>query len=262
MADLRVKHGSNKKQSKKQRKQRNNECPSIIRALPNELLVEILGKVASTSMFDLCKVKLSCKELLHVAEDDHVYHHASMEKFAMVPLPWFTGERESSFLKRCRESGNSEIRYREGMVQYFSSLRVRTGLENLKKAALEGHGEAKYVYAMLLMCCENEDERKEGFHLFRDLKRKMASSCGIGRCRKRVRSFIRSMWVNNPVVRNRGLSLCHSSMCDCSERMQRVARRRWSWLVEDEDDDDCVGISCEYCDGDYELSLFCKMFEV
>ncbi|XP_027368690.1 putative F-box protein At1g67623 [Abrus precatorius] len=242
MADLRVNKGSNKKQHR-------HESVTAIKALPNELLVEIIAKVASRSIVDLCKVKLCCKEFLHAAEDDNVYHHASMEKFALVPLPWFTGEKESSFLKRCRENGNSEISYREGMVQYFSSLRVKSGLENLKNAAMEGLDEAKYVYCMLLMCSEDEGERKRGFDLYCTLKR---STC-VRRCRKRVKSFIRSMWVNNKiVVRNHKLSLC--STCD-GERLKKLSRR-WSSLVEDEDGD---GISCEYCSADYELGLFCNM---
>lgn len=31
--------------------------------------------------------------------------------------------------------------------------------------------------------------------------------------------------------------------------------RRWSSLVED-DDNDVIGVSCEYCDANYELDLF------
>ncbi|TKY54148.1 putative F-box protein [Spatholobus suberectus] len=176
MADLRVKKGSNKKQHR-------DGSVTTIKSLPKELLVEIFAKVGTRSIFDLCMVKLCCKEFLRAAEDDYVYRHASMENFALVPLPWFTGEKESSFLKRCRESGNSEIAYREGMVQYFNSSKVESGLENLKKAALEGHDEAKYVYCMLLMCRQEEGERKQGFDVFCSLK---ASTC-VWRCRKRFR---------------------------------------------------------------------------
>ncbi|KAJ1395210.1 F-box-like domain superfamily [Sesbania bispinosa] len=248
MADLRVRKGRDKKQR--------HDSLTTIKALPNEVFVEIVAKVASCSIFDLCKIKLSCKEFRLAAEEDYVYQHASIEKFALVPLPWFTDEKETSFLNRCRESGNLQISYREGMVQYFSSFNEKSGLENLKRAALEGHDEAKYVYSMLLMCCDDESKRKLGFDLFCSLKN---STC-IRRCRKRVKSFIKSMWVNNPVVRNQELALCRSSTCDISGRLQKLSRR-WSSLVEDEDDEG-IGVSCEYCDGDYELSLFCKMFEI
>nr|KYP77003.1 Serine/threonine-protein kinase CTR1 [Cajanus cajan] len=127
------------------------------------------GKRQSVRRFP-CKLKTSYSplgntggaEFLDAAKDDHVYRHVSMENFASVSLLWFTREKESWFLKRCRESGNLEIAYREGMVQCFSSsATVRLGLENLKKAMLQGHHEAKYVYCMLLMCGEDEGERKE-----------------------------------------------------------------------------------------------------
>lgn len=241
-----MKQGRNKK-----RKQ--ESLSTTIKALPRELLVEIMAKVASASVLDLCKVKLSCKQFLHAAEDDYVYQHASMDKFALVPLPWFTREKETSFLKRCRESGNSEISYREGMVEYFSSLRVELGLEKLKKAALEGHEDSKYVRCMLLMSSEDGQERKHGLDLFRSLK---TSTC-VKRCRKRVKSFIGSMWVHNPLVPRNWDSLCHSSTCDGSGKLHNVST---SLLVEDADYS-TIG-SCEHCHGDYELSLFCKMFKV
>lgn len=149
------------------------------KSLPKELLVEIFAKVGTRSIVDLCMVKLCSKDFLHAAEDNYVYRHASMENFALVPLRWFTSEKESSFLKRGKQSGNSEIAYREGMVQYFTSSMVESGLDNLKKAALEGHDEAKYVYCMLLMCREEERERKQGFDIFCSLK---ASRC-VSRCR-------------------------------------------------------------------------------
>ncbi|RHN64430.1 hypothetical protein MtrunA17_Chr4g0069031 [Medicago truncatula] len=102
-------------------------------------------------------------------------------------FPWFTDEKETSFFSRCRESGNLEIIYREGMVQYFSTLMVDLGLKNLKKTALEGHHEAKYVYSMLLMAnCDDDEGRKLGFDLFDELKN--STGITIVGCRKRVKS--------------------------------------------------------------------------
>jgi hypothetical protein len=170
-----------KKEINKLKSHRNQTPIRIVKALPIDLLVDIVGKVASRSMADLCKIKLSCKEFLNASEDGCVYQHAAMNKFALIPLPWFTNEKEVSFLRRCRESGNLEIIYREGMVQYFSTLMVNLGFETLKKAALEGHHEAKYVYSMLLMAnCDDEEGRKLGFDLFGEMKN---STCIMG-CRK------------------------------------------------------------------------------
>ncbi|GAU11159.1 hypothetical protein TSUD_197830 [Trifolium subterraneum] len=232
-----------------------NKHMSIVKALPKDLLVEIVAKVASRSMTDLCKVKLSCKEFLDASEDGHVYQHALMDNFALVPLSWFREEKETSFLRRCRESGNLEILYREGMVQYFSTLMVNLGLENLKKAALEGHHEAKYVYSMILMAnCEDEDGRKLGFDLFAELKNSMGVS--IANCRKRVKCFIQSMWIRNRViVSNQQSSLCCSNTCQSigTENMKKYS----AWLANEVDSD---GVLCKHCDGNYELRLFCNVF--
>ncbi|KAK7264633.1 hypothetical protein RJT34_32242 [Clitoria ternatea] len=248
MVYLRVKRGRNMKNH------RHGDTITTIKSLPTELLVEIIAKVASHSLIDLCNMKLCCKEFLHVAEDDYVYHHVSMEKFPLVPHGWFQGKRESFFLKRCGESGNSEMLYREGMVQYFSSLKLKRGLENLKKATIEGHDEAKYVYCMILMSGKGEDERKQGFDLLCSLK---GYTC-VRRCRKRVKSFIKSLWLNNkPVFANHKFSLlCRSGTCD-GGKLKNVSRSSW---VNYEDGNDIDGL-CDYCSADYELGLFSKMFE-
>jgi TPR repeat protein len=161
-------------------------------------------------------------------------------------------------LSRCRESGNLEIIYREGMMQYFSTLMLNLGFENLKKAALQGHHEAKYVYVMLLManCNDDEEGRKLGFDLFGELKN---STCiSILGCRKRLKSFIQSMWVKNVMAaQNQGLSLCSSNTCH-NPKAEKVVKKHSTWFT-DEFDHDGVGV-CKYCDGNHELSLFCKMF--
>ncbi|KAL2339036.1 hypothetical protein Fmac_013482 [Flemingia macrophylla] len=235
---------------REQKKQNTIEC------LPKELLVEIFAKVGTHSIVDLCMVKPCCKKFLDAAEDDHVYRHASTENFALMPLPWFTGEKESSFLKRCKESGNSEIAYREGMVQCFSSSSsVELGLQNLKRATMQHHPEAKYGYCMFLMCGEDEGERKEGFDLFCSLA---ASTC-VERCRKRVKSFVQSMWVRSiPVLRNHKLSFCCSTTCN-NETVKKLSERcRW---LEDEDIAN-IGVSCQGCRADYEVAFFPKIFGV
>jgi hypothetical protein len=257
MASLRA----NKELNKLKSKNRNDSPINILKALPKDLLVEIVGKVASHSMADLCKVKLSCKEFLSASEDGYVYQRASMDNFALVPLPWFKGEKETSFLKRCKESGNLEILYREGMVQYFgNNVMANVGLENLKKAALEGHHEAKYVYSMLLMAnCEDEEGRKSGFDFFAEFKNSMG--IGVARCRDRVKSFIKSMWVKNRVVvPNQQLSLCASNTCQCQSNGIEKTKKS-TWLANEIDNDD-ICASCKYCDGNRELRLFCNMFRV
>ncbi|XP_061343813.1 putative F-box protein At1g67623 [Gastrolobium bilobum] len=165
--------------------------PSL-ESLPTDLLLDIFAKVAFYSIEDISYIKLTCKEFLRVAEHDYVYHNSSLEKFALQPLEWinsekpfrhyvqvlspneegslnvikvfewkltpeqrFNKERQAYFLRRCKESNNPKIMYREGMLEYFretsSSSSIALAFENLKTAALNGQDDAMYVYNMLLM---------------------------------------------------------------------------------------------------------------
>jgi hypothetical protein len=88
----------------KERNQRET-ATSLVEALPNELLVDIVGKISTISMADSCKIKLSCNDFLNSSVDHYVYQHVSLDKFALIPHSWFTDEKETMFLRRCRESG-------------------------------------------------------------------------------------------------------------------------------------------------------------
>ncbi|XP_061339023.1 putative F-box protein At1g67623 [Gastrolobium bilobum] len=173
-----------------------------IKTLPAKLLLKIFEKVASHSIEDISNVKVSCKHFLNLAEHNSVYKHTSLEKFACLPMTSASAQRpfvhevindchgepdeeykgmfewvmtpnehynrdhQLYFLKRCRESDNPEILYREGIVQYYQqsccSLRDKVALENLNTAAQNGHDEAKYVYYMLLMIGNDQDEQNLG----------------------------------------------------------------------------------------------------
>ncbi|KAF7834490.1 putative F-box protein [Senna tora] len=198
--------------------------------------MEVLARVASNSISDLHKAKTSCRDFLQASNDDYIYQHVSMAKIPLIP--WFITEKESSFLKRCRESGNSESLYREGMVEYFSSSNIDSGLESLRKACEKGHEDAKYVYGMILICSgEDEELKRKGLEILRFLR---VSKC-IKRCRKRVESFVWSMWIRNRVVRNRR-PLCHHG----SRKMNKFSRG-WPLVNEDEEEeDDGGGIGVSY----------------
>ncbi|XP_061355513.1 uncharacterized protein LOC133300042 [Gastrolobium bilobum] len=164
-----------------------------IQTLPEDLLLLILGKVASISIEDAGSMKKSCKYFQLIAEHDFVYKCSSLEKFALPSIEWiseekpfwhvldndcddydqngcvkrrwdyelmgdvqfcrlkeYNKERQIIFLKRCRDSANSIILYREGMIQYFrkssNSFLENIVIEKLKSSANNGHNEAKYVY--------------------------------------------------------------------------------------------------------------------
>ncbi len=52
----------------------------MIDILPNNMLTEVLTKVASSSFTDLFKSKLTCRDLCGLIEEDHIFQQVSLEK--------------------------------------------------------------------------------------------------------------------------------------------------------------------------------------
>uniref|UniRef100_A0A5B7BAW8 At2g35280-like TPR domain-containing protein n=1 Tax=Davidia involucrata TaxID=16924 RepID=A0A5B7BAW8_DAVIN len=210
------------KTTKPSRKLRN---PGI-KSLSGDLLIEVLSRVASSSFTDLFNAKLCCRDFLGAAEDDYILEHVSIDRFPVIP--WFTSGETISFLNRCKESGNPEALYRQGMVEYFSLKKVESGLDYLKRAADKGHAEASYVYDIILLCSEGKSRSK---------------SLRIQICRKRIKALFQEMWVNNNIIPQQH-SCCNAKGCI-------VEGRRWD-LGEDV-------VCCDTCRWYQEVISFCSM---
>jgi hypothetical protein len=115
--------------------------------LPNDMLMEVLTKIASSSFTNLFKAKLTCNDLCGLAEEDHIFQQVSLEK---IPLSWYTNV-EVMFLRRCKESGNLEAIFRESMRGFFTSKNLELGLKLLEKASEKGHVEALYICSVILI---------------------------------------------------------------------------------------------------------------
>jgi hypothetical protein len=120
----------------------------MIDILPNNMLTEVLTKVASSSFTDLFKVKLTCRDLCGLAEEDHIFQQASLEN---ILHSWCTNAKVL-FLKCCKESGNPDAIFREGMHGYFTSKNLELGLKLIETAHKKGHIEATYIYSIILIC--------------------------------------------------------------------------------------------------------------
>ncbi|KAI9099573.1 hypothetical protein K1719_024578 [Acacia pycnantha] len=62
----------------------------ITNILPKEILVDIASKVASQSLTDLYRLKLTSKEMMNITDDDYVYKHAYLDRvpfFRIVAIP-------------------------------------------------------------------------------------------------------------------------------------------------------------------------------
>ncbi|XP_057969606.1 putative F-box protein At1g67623 [Malania oleifera] len=238
-----------------------------IKSLPEEMLTEVLARVASSSLTDLCNAKLSCRDFLGAADDNYIFEHASMEKFPVAP--WPVSEEASSFLRRCKECGNAEALYREGMVEYFSKMGVDSGLEYLKRAAEKGHVEASYVYGIILLCTGGQPNQRSLELLSGITKSLMVKSrksrTNIRECRRRIQAIIWSIWIKNYIIPPQMPRVDHAKTCmrkgkawqDCERPMIGT---EWEEDREEEgggDDDEAVG--CEACRWYYEVLSFCDM---
>jgi len=220
-----------------------------INSLPPELLVDVLARVASSSFTDLFNSKFCCREFRGATEDEYILEQVSIMEFPVIHQ-WLKSEKVSRFLNQCMESGNSEALYRQGMVDYFSSMRMESGLENLRRASEKGHVEASYVYGIILMCMEGQSST-QGLKLLNAVKTSRSNSKStrfaiFQECRERIEAVIHSMWINNRLVGRQRRSCCH-------ENTSRV-KATWEGRRQVEDD-----ASCEACKLDKEVSLFCDM---
>ncbi|KAL2346555.1 hypothetical protein Fmac_000555 [Flemingia macrophylla] len=178
-----------------------NNGSSPIKSLPRDMLVEVVARVASDSVDDLCSIKKCCKDFLGASEDKRVWQHVSLDKFPL--LPWFPNHKTFSFFQRCRESGNIEILYREALREFFNY--PNGNISGLKMVAQENHMEAKYIYGMILLCSHDDVLRKEGFEYMRFLRK---SKC-IVRCRNNVKKFAGDLiWKGKGMLVRNEIPLC------------------------------------------------------
>ncbi|KAG4929870.1 hypothetical protein AAZX31_17G081300 [Glycine max] len=239
-----------KTSNKKRHTYNNGSSTSPIKSLPKDLLVEVVARVASDSIVDLRNMKQCCKDFLDASEDNYVWQQVSLDKFPL--MRWLPNDKASCFLKCCRESGNIESLYREGLLKFFNYPNGNiNGLGDLKTAALKGHIEAKYVYGMILLCSHDDESRKQGLEHMRFLRK---FKCII-KCRNKVKQLVDDLWKGNGMLVRNQTPLCRSKKT-C--KGWRVKKGVWSFL-DDEDDD--INL-CEYCRWDYEIDFFYQLFDV
>ncbi|KAH0712433.1 hypothetical protein KY285_007984 [Solanum tuberosum] len=131
---------------------------NYIESLPRELLIDIIERIASYSLKDLMRVKLSSRVLNQVANEPSVY-----QKVTLVNFPyrrWSIVQEAISFLEMCRASGNLEALYIKGMFDFFNR-NDPTALGMINQAADGGHIGASYVLAIISIFNGGESMRED-----------------------------------------------------------------------------------------------------
>jgi hypothetical protein len=179
--------------------------------------------VASTSFSDLFTAKLSCKEFLEAASEKYIFEHITIEKFPVIP--WRISHSASCFLDSCKENGNPEALFRQGMFEFFSSKKPESGFQHLEKAAKKGHVEAIHTCGIILVC-HGGQFKQEGIELLSSSKSCISRHWTIKECRNKIKGILQSMWIDKSEgdigPKN------HGRTCKCSKFTKR------GWIDEEE----------------------------
>ncbi|XP_019259774.1 PREDICTED: putative F-box protein At1g67623 [Nicotiana attenuata] len=233
---------------------------SNIKSLPNDLLSQVIARVASSSFTDYINAKLSCKIFNEISNDRYIYHHMSMEKFPIGPS-WKRDKEDkekklSLFMRMCGESGNAEALYRKGVVDFFRKERPTYAIECLVKAAETGHLGAQYVISIIQVFIGGEF-KQNGITAIGKMKANKPMRRALGECRKNLVEILNSIWVLNPIF------LAQNPYC-CTLHHKRSYKNKWrqwpSFDSDDEDEDeDEDHFSCDACSCDEEVAYLVKI---
>uniref|UniRef100_M1DTV0 F-box domain-containing protein n=1 Tax=Solanum tuberosum TaxID=4113 RepID=M1DTV0_SOLTU len=215
---------------------------SYIESLPRELLIDIVERIASYSLKDLMRVKLSSRVLNQVANEPSVY-----QKVTLVSIPyrrWSIVQQAISFLEMCRALGNLEALYRKGVFDFFN-LKDPTVLGMISQAADDGHIGASHVLAIISIFNGGESMR-EGLMFIANMKK--TEPLKVKRCRHNLRNILSGMWMLEPHLLG-GRPIC------CTIHQFEQIRLMNGWPMGSDNEDD---IRCDLCSCDLKLDYAIK----
>ncbi|XP_049369352.1 putative F-box protein At1g67623 [Solanum verrucosum] len=234
---------------------KNNFVNSSIKSLPNELLSEIVARVASSSFLDYINVKFSCKIFNGVSNDPYVYRHISLEEFPIGGCSWKSENEEnenklSLFMRTCMESGNPEALYRKGVVDFFRKERPEYAMKYLVKAAEAGHIGAEYVVSLIQVLMGEEVLKNNGIVAIGRMKATKPNRRALAEFRKNLVDILSNIWILNPIV-----FLGRQNSNWCSLHHKRSYKNKWrQWPSFDTDDDEDADFCCYACSCDEEIA--------
>ncbi|KAF2588537.1 hypothetical protein F2Q70_00039153 [Brassica cretica] len=129
---------------------------SLIESLPQELLAEILARVASSSVEDISHCLTVSRTISSAVQDDHVIKRLNLRPQAMNPM--LTFHRYQHLMVKAINSDNPAAHYTEGIKQFFTYDNRTIGLLHLKKSAGGSYDNGAYLYGILMSCMGNIEE--------------------------------------------------------------------------------------------------------
>ncbi|KAL1218362.1 F-box protein [Cardamine amara subsp. amara] len=182
-----------------------NSTDTPIEELPQDILGEIISRVARFSRTTVRNVMAVAPKLAKGAQNDKVYKNMNLKPLAVSPLQ--AVNKYHQLMERCLKSGNEESHYIKGIQEYFHQNNTTTGLDVLKASAQGTYENGIYLYGITMLCRGNFDEGKTYLDKLGWRKNKSkADQCwrnnkralhGIRVLRKR--RYFRSLRANKPV---------------------------------------------------------------
>lgn len=131
---------------------------SLLEKLPQDLLGDILSRVAASSREDIRQCLTVSKTVSGAVEDYRVFRNLNLRPQAMLPL--ITYDRYQNLMARTMEHVNPARHYIEGIKTFFVQDNTDLGLYHLKKASQGFYDNGTYLYGILMMCTGNMAQGK------------------------------------------------------------------------------------------------------
>ncbi|XP_052290359.1 putative F-box protein At1g67623 [Citrus sinensis] len=208
-------------------------------SLPDELLSEILARVGACSLDDLLNAGLSCKLFNEITFDKYVLRQASIEK--IPAMPW---HKNYSFLEKCRDSGNPEALYKQGVVEFFSYSNLEAGVAYLDIATKSGHLGASYILGVIFLCKDDEDDDNESNQKGMQHLDKVYRAKRLSQCRNKLQSITQTLWKNYYLK---------PKLNKCPSRKNHGLKVGWPCEVDD------IELVCETCRCHREVTFVCNI---
>ncbi|XP_054797545.1 uncharacterized protein LOC129302664 [Prosopis cineraria] len=185
-------------------------------ALPNDVIIVILEKVASQSLWSLRQLRRTCRELRVLAVHEAIYPVAATDQ---IPLMLEDQNHHARlFIKRCFDAGNLETIFYIGIVNFFwRGKDAFFGWTNLVRVARSGLRKAMYVCVMLSFIngrMHRAGVEPEMIRFWQTLREEKE----IQVCRLQVQGIIMflSIGLRHGVVQKSLASVCSKPDCDWS----------------------------------------------
>ncbi|KAF8116081.1 LOW QUALITY PROTEIN: hypothetical protein N665_0022s0011 [Sinapis alba] len=192
----------------------NHNDLSLLESLPQDLLGEILSRVAFSSREDIRQCVTVSKTISAATQDfsciqqtqlTTTSHESSVNVRTLPPA-----------YEQMSPNDNPAAHYIEGLKQYFIHENTILGLFHLKKSAEISYDNGTYIYGILMLCTGNTEEGK----LFLGLLDWETSKRRADRCwrenKKSLRNFIITLKneYNTNLINNLPPTSCHINDLD------------------------------------------------